>query len=216
MVFNLSENHSILNEWVSDIRNIHMQNDRLRFRKNLERIGFFAGIEISKTLDFETANVTTPLGSIDMPSLSSQPVIATILRAGVPMHHGLMEVFDKADAAFIAAFRKHHKDGSFEIEQNYITSPGLTDRPLIIADPMLATGASLSLAINSLLNLGKPSSVHIVSAIASVVGVEYIQRKHPDVNIWVAAIDDEITAKGYIVPGLGDAGDLSYGSKMQN
>lgn len=215
MIFNLSDQPSLVTEWMSELRAINTQDDRMRFRRNLERIGEVAAYEISKMLPYKKKAVQTPLGEVNADVMQQSPVLATILRAGLPLHQGLLNYFDKADNAFIAAFRKHHRDGSFEIEQHYITCPRLDDRVLIIADPMLATGASLILAIDALLQHGKPLQIHIVTAIASTEGIDKVTRKFPDVNIWVGAIDEELTAKGYIVPGLGDAGDLAYGTKQQ-
>jgi len=215
MVYNLSDQQSLITQWVSEIRDIEIQKDRLRFRRNLERIAEVAAYEISKQLPFVTKNVITPLGESEILVMEAQPVLATILRAGMPMHNGLLNFFDKADSAFIAAYRKHHRDGSFEIEQHYMTCPSLEGRSLIIADPMLATGASLIQALETLLNHGTPVQVHIVSAIACTEGIENVERKFPEVSIWAAAIDEELTARGYIVPGLGDAGDLAFGSKEQ-
>lgn len=216
MVTNLSDKNSILSCWINEVRNIDTQTDRMRFRRNMERIGEIAAYEISKTLAFKEVTVQTPLGESTSLELVQQPVLATILRAGLPLHTGLLNYFDKAENAFIAAYRKHHKDGSFEIEQEYLTSPDVTGKTLIIADPMLATGASLALSIKALTGAEEPESIHIVSVIASTVGIEHLKRKFPAANIWVGAIDDELTARGYIVPGLGDAGDLSYGEKRQS
>lgn len=215
MVYNLSEQHSLLTQWMSEIRDVDVQNDRMRFRRNMERIGEVAAYELSKQLPFAERVVQTPMGESTVMVLETQPVLATILRAGVPLHQGLLNYFDKGDCAFIAAYRKHHRDGSFEIEQHYITCPPLEGRVLIIADPMLATGASLVLALETLLGYGKPSQIHIVTAIACSVGIENVLRKFPEAEIWAGDIDDELTAKGYIVPGLGDAGDLAFGSKQQ-
>ena len=215
MVTNLSIDNSILSTWVREIRDTAIQEDRLRFRRNMERIGEVAAYEISKLLSYIEVSVQTPMGEANCAELEVQPVLATILRAGIPLHQGLLNFFDQADNAFVAAYRKHHRDGSFEIEQHYVTSPPLDGRPLIIADPMLATGASLALALETLTAEHKPSQIHIVTAIASTVGIELIERKFPEAHIWTAAIDDELTARGYIVPGLGDAGDLAYGSKKQ-
>jgi uracil phosphoribosyltransferase len=181
----------------------------------MERIGEVAAYELSKTLEYKEVVVQTPMGECSCEVLQAQPVIATILRAGLPLHQGLMNYFDHADAAFVAAYRRHNRDGSFEIEQQYLTSPDLDGRILIIADPMLATGASLSLSIDALKENGAPASIHIVTAIACTEGVDFIFRRHPEVYIWTGDIDDELTARGYIVPGLGDAGDLSFGSKRQ-
>lgn len=216
MVTNLSDANSLLCLWIRELRDTNIQTDRMRFRRNMERIGEIAAYEISKTFAYEDIQVPTPMGEAACLQLVQQPVLATILRAGVPLHQGIFNYFDQADAAFVAAYRKHNRDGSFEIKQEYAVCPGLDGRPLIIADPMLATGASLALAIESLLENGHPSSIHIVAAIASTEGIEYITRRFPDAYIWTGAIDEELTARGYIVPGLGDAGDLSYGNKNQS
>ena len=159
--------------------------------------------------------IQTPLGTSNCPVLADQPVLGTILRAGLPLHNGMLNVFDKADNAFISAYRKHNPDGSFEISMEYLSCPDLDDRVLIISDPMLATGSSLVKTIQYLREEGRPSQIHVVVAIACTVGIEYVQRSEPHVKIWCGAIDEELTAKGYIVPGLGDAGDLAYGYKVQ-
>jgi uracil phosphoribosyltransferase len=215
MVINLSQHYSLLCDWVAELRDQSVQTDRMRFRRNLERIGEIAGYEISRSLPFEEKEIQTPLGYANSKLLKSQPVLATILRAGLPLHQGLLNVFDKADNAFISAYRKHHRDGSFEISMGYITSPELENRILIISDPMLATGSSMVKTIQLLRSEGNPSEVHIVTAIACTVGIEYLHRAMPTCKIWCGDIDDELTAKGYIVPGLGDAGDLSFGNKIQ-
>jgi uracil phosphoribosyltransferase len=216
MLTNLSESSSILRIWMREIRDSLIQTDRLRFRRNLERIGEIAAYEISKRLEYTDTEVSTPMGSAPASMLAAQPVIATILRAGVPLQQGLLNYFDEADAAFVASYRKHNRDGSFEIEQQYLTSPNLDGRVLIIADTMLATGASLSLSIDAMQENGRPAAIHIVTAIACTEGIEKIRRRHPDVHIWAGDIDEELTARGYIVPGLGDAGDLAYGNKRQS
>ena len=216
MIINLSEHNSLLRIWMRELRDSSIQNDRMRFRRNMERIGEVAAYEISKTLAYKEVTVQTPMGEALCYELEAQPVLATILRAGVPLHQGMYNFFDNADAAFVAAYRKHNRDGSFEIEQEYVTSPDLEGRVLIIADPMLATGASLELALQALMENGTPSHIHIVAAISSTQGIEYVKRKFPEATIWTGDIDDELTGRGYIVPGLGDAGDLSYGSKRQN
>lgn len=215
MINNLSKHNSLITNWMSEIRSISTQNDRLRFRRNLERLGEIAAYEISKTLEFESKEFQTPLGSCDINVLKTQPILATILRAGLPLHQGLLNYYDHADCAFMASYRKHHKDGSFEINHEYLTSPKLDNRPLIISDPMLATGSSLVIGLKSMLELGTPSSIHIVSAIATTQGISHVTKHYPQVRIWTGDIDDELTAKGYIVPGLGDAGDLCFGSKEQ-
>jgi uracil phosphoribosyltransferase len=215
MVINLSRENSILCDWVAELRDDSIQRDRMRFRRNLERIGEIAGYEISRQLLYEEKEIQTPLGISNCRLLKSQPVLATILRAGIPIHQGLLNVFDKADNAFIAAYRKHDRDGSFEISLNYISCPDLENRILILSDPMLATGSSLVKTIQYLRAEGHPSEIHIVTVIACTVGIEYVRREVPSCKIWCAAIDDELTAKGYIVPGLGDAGDLAFGNKVQ-
>lgn len=215
MVINLSEHHSLVSNWVGELRDTEIQNDRMRFRRNLERIGEVAAYEISKVLAWEEREITTPLGSAPTKVLKAQPVLATILRAGLPLHQGLLNYFDKADNAFISAYRKHHRDGTFEISLDYVSCPSLENRVVIVADPMLATGSSLVKTVQYLRDEGQPSEIHIVCAIACTVGIEYVHRSEPRVKIWCGDIDDELTAKGYIVPGLGDAGDLAYGTKQQ-
>ncbi|HET6768423.1 MAG TPA: uracil phosphoribosyltransferase [Chitinophagaceae bacterium] len=215
MVVNLSEQHSLVSNWISELRDINIQQDRLRFRINLERIAEVAAYEISKVLPFVEIEVETPLGTAVSKALKDQPVLATILRAGIPMHNGLLNYFDKADNAFVAAYRKHEKDGTFEISLEYMSCPDLENRIMIVSDPMLATGASLVKTIHFLKEEGPPKEIHVVCAIACTVGIEYVKREDPAVTIWCGDIDEELTAKGYIVPGLGDAGDLAYGSKSQ-
>lgn len=216
MVRNLSDKHSLVSNWIAELRDVDIQQDRQRFRRNLERIAEVIGYEISKELPKVIREVTTPMGSADCEVLEQQPVLATILRAGLAMHNGLLNYFDRADNAFLSAYRKHHPDGSFEISLEYISCPDLTDRILIISDPMLATGSSLVKCIHQLKDEGEMKELHIVCAIACTVGIEYVRREVPKATIWCGAIDDELTAKGYIVPGLGDAGDLAYGTKTQN
>jgi uracil phosphoribosyltransferase len=215
MVINLSTQHSLISNWVAELRDVQIQQDRMRFRKNLERIAEVAAYEISKTLAWEEKEITTPMGVSVMKMLANQPVLGNILRAGIPMHQGLLNYFDQADNAFISAYRKHHHDGSFEISLEYVSCPNLEGRVLILADPMLATGSSLVKTIQHLRDEGVPSEIHIVCAIACTVGIEYVHRNAPHVKIWCGDIDDELTAKSYIVPGLGDAGDLAYGTKKQ-
>ncbi len=215
MIVNLSQQHSLISNWVGELRNINVQNDRMRFRRNLERIGEVSAYEISKVLAFEEKEIQTPLGVAGHKLLRGQPVLATMLRAGLPLHQGLLNYFDQADNAFISAYRKHNKDGSFEISLDYVSCPELEDRVVIISDPMLATGSSLVKTIHFLKAEGKPREIHIVAAIACTVGIEYVKREEPSVTIWCGDIDDELTAKGYIVPGLGDAGDLAFGVKVQ-
>jgi uracil phosphoribosyltransferase len=216
MIRNLSEQHSLVSNWVSELRNVEVQSDRLRFRRNLERIAEVIGYEISKQMEWEEKEITTPMGLASCKMLKEQPVLATILRAGLAMHNGLLNYFDKADNAFLSAYRKHQADGSFEISLEYMSCPEMDNRIVIISDPMLATGSSLVKAIHYLREEGDIREMHIVCAIACTVGIEYVKRLEPKATIWCAAIDDELTAKGYIVPGLGDAGDLAYGAKMQS
>lgn len=215
MVVNLSSRYSLLSDWISELRDETAQKDRMRFRRNLERIGEVAAIEISRELAFKQTEVQTPLGTANCKVLKDQPVLGTILRAGIPLHQGLLNYFDRADNAFISAYRKHQRDGSFEISLEYISCPDLENRVLILSDPMLATGSSLVKTIQFLKDEGPPSEIHIVTAIACTVGIEYLRREEPNVKIWCGDIDDELTAKGYIVPGLGDAGDLAFGTKVQ-
>ena len=215
MVINLSEQHSLVSSWVSELRDVEVQSDRMRFRRNLERIAEVTGYEISKTMPWVEKEITTPLGISNSKVLAEQPVLATILRAGLAMHNGLLNYFDKADNAFISAYRKHNPDGSFDIRLEYMSCPDIENRIVIVSDPMLATGSSLVKSIQYLKEEGNIKELHVVCAIACTVGIEYVARAVPKATIWCGDIDDEITAKGYIVPGLGDAGDLAYGAKLQ-
>lgn len=215
MITVLSDQFSLVNTWINELRNVEIQSDRLRFRRNMERIGEIAAFEISKGFETEEVEITTPLDQIKVTEVAVQPVITTILRAGVPLFQGILNYLDKADCGFVAAYRKHDANDYFSIKQDYLTCPSIDGRPLIVADPMLATGASLIEAIKDLLNHGKPTQLHIVAAIASQQGVDTIQKAYPEAKIWVGVIDEGLTSKGYITPGLGDAGDLSYGEKLQ-
>jgi uracil phosphoribosyltransferase len=216
MIHILSEQTSILNQYIAEIRDKHIQQDRIRFRRNMERIGEFFAYEISKTFIYNKTVTETVLAEAQTLTLAEQPVIATILRAGLPLHTGILNVLDGAQNAFVSAFRKHHKDNSFEIQIEYLSSPSLDDKVLILTDPMLATGSSMVLAYKALLSKGKPKHTHIVAVIASKEGVEYVRKNMPDNNytLWLAAVDEELTAHSYIVPGLGDAGDLAFGEKL--
>lgn len=214
MIHNLSEKSSIFQHYIAEIRDVEIQKDAMRFRKNLERIGSVLGYELSQTLDYTRKSVTTPLGEASCELLSEQPVIASILRAGLPMHHGLLATFDRAENAFVSAYRKHHKNGDFDIHVEYLAAPSIEGKILVIADPMLATGSSMVLVYKSLLEKGTPKQVHIVSAIASQEAVDFVKSKLPkQTEFWIGAIDEELTAQSYIVPGLGDAGDLAFGNK---
>jgi uracil phosphoribosyltransferase len=216
MIHNLSQTNSIINQYIAEIRDKDIQKDRWRFRKNLERIGQVIAYEISKELEYTTTDIPTPLGIANSKVLKEQPVIATILRAGLPLHLGILDVFDKAENAFISAYRKHHKDHTFDIALEYVSCPSLDNKVLILCDPMLATGSSMVLTFKSVINFGKPKHTHIVCAIASKQGVDYLKKNMPDANytLWCGAIDDELTSTAYIVPGLGDAGDLAFGEKL--
>ncbi len=216
MVHILSEQNSIFNQYVAELRDTTIQKDAMRFRRNLERIGEIMSYEISKTMDYEKRETTTPLGISETSHLISQPVIATILRAGLPIHIGVLNYFDAAENAFISAYRRHHKDNTFDIHVEYVSSPDLTGKTLIICDPMIATGASIVLAYKAILSKGTPKHVHIVSAISSRQGIDFVKANiaTKDITIWCGAVDEELTAHSYIVPGLGDAGDLAFGEKI--
>lgn len=215
MVHNFSLNHSLVSNWVSEIRDVEIQKDRMRFRKNLERIAEVIGYEISKNMEAAEAEIRTPMGMATCKVLQEQPVLATILRAGLAMHNGLLNYFDKADNAFLSAYRRHNTDGTFEIALEYMSCPVVDGRTVIVSDPMLATGASLVKAIQFLKAAGSIKKIHVVCAIAATKGIETLLAAEPTVTIWCGGIDDELSAKGYIIPGLGDAGDLAYGAKMQ-
>jgi uracil phosphoribosyltransferase len=216
MVINIGSKNSLVNQFVRELRDVSIQQDRMRFRRNMERIGEIFAYEISKTLEYEPKEVITSLGTAEVQVMKTSPVLATILRAGLPLHQGMLNYFDNADNAFVSAYREHRKDGEFAIQIEYVSSLDIEDRILIITDPMLATSQSMVASYKSLLIHGKPAHTHFVSVVASVQGVEYLKRMLPKkgTTIWVAAIDDELTAQGYIVPGLGDAGDLAFGQKV--
>lgn len=211
----LTEKNSIANTFIAQLRDARVQADRMRFRKNIERLGQIFAYEISKTLQYEVREIETPLGIAAVSMPKDRIVIASILRAGLPLHHGMLSYFDDADNAFISAYRKHHKDGTFEINLEYVTCPDLNDCTLILTDPMLATGASFAAALEVLEKYGVPREIHLVTIIASSHGISYMRRTNARCKIWTGAIDEELTAKSYIVPGLGDAGDLLYGEKLQ-
>jgi uracil phosphoribosyltransferase len=216
MVYELVKQHSVASHFLAELRDVEVQRDPMRFRKNLERIGEVIAYEMSKCLTYEAKEVTTPLGVAQVSLVQEQPVLATILRAGLPMHQGMLNFFDRADNAFVSAYRKHRKGtDSFDIEVEYLSSPSLDDRILVLCDPMLATGQSMVLVYRALLRLGKPKALHVVSAIASSEGLEYAKLHLPaGTRFWIGAVDEEMTAQSYIVPGLGDAGDLAYGAKL--
>jgi len=214
MVHNLSSQQSIFNHFIAEIRSAEIQKDSMRFRKNMERISEVLAYELSKTLNYIPSEVETPLGIANTTLIEEQPVLATILRAGLSMHQGLLNYFDGAESAFISAYRKHTTAEDFEIFVEYLASPNLENRIVIISDPMLATGASMVAVYKALLKQGKPKRIIIASAIATPDALEFVRKNLPDTtDIWVGAIDAELTAQSYIVPGLGDAGDLAYGEK---
>ncbi|WP_242695845.1 uracil phosphoribosyltransferase [Desertivirga brevis] len=212
-MFVLSNTSSIGNNFIAELRDASIQVDSMRFRRNLERIGEIFAYEISKTLSYIDTEFETPLGTAMVSIIQEQPVLATILRAGLPLHQGLLNFFDKADSAFIAAYRQETKAGDFTINKEYVSSPDLSERVLIISDPMLATGQSMVLSCKELLQQYAIKELHIVSVIASTEGVTHVRANLPQARLWLGAIDDEMTTKAYIVPGLGDAGDLAYGQK---
>jgi len=214
----LGHNHSILDQYLSEIRDINIQTDPLRFRDNLNRIGEIFAYEISKEIEFEVQDVQTPLGVAKVPRIKKQPVLATILRAGLAMHNGLLRIFDRAENCFISAFRKYRDDGGFEIEFEYMASPSLTNKVVILSDPMLASGKSMEIGYEALFSKGKPAHIHLVAIIASNEGVNYIKEKikAENVTLWLGAVDPEMTPHSYIVPGLGDAGDLAFGEKIDS
>jgi uracil phosphoribosyltransferase len=214
MVHNLSNTDSIFATFLGEIRDSSIQKDSMRFRKNMERISEILAYELSKNMAYVPKTVTTPLGNAPINVLKEQPVLATILRAGLSMHQGLLNYFDKAESAFISAYRKHTSIEEFDIHVEYLASPKLDNRTVIISDPMLATGSSMVMVYKALLRQGKPSRIIIVSAIATPDAIDYVKRHLPEnTEIWVGAIDKELTAQSYIVPGLGDAGDLAFGEK---
>ncbi len=215
MINVLGKNNSLLNQFIAEIRDAEIQKDSMRFRRNLERTGEIFAYEISKVLEWESKEINTSLGIAKCKVLKNNPVIATILRAGIPMHQGILNYFDKAENAFVSAYRKHRKDNRFDVQIEYTSSPVLDDKILILSDPMIATGSSMKLAYKELTQKGTPLHTHIVTIIASVEGLEYIKRNlvNDKFTLWVGAVDEELTAKAYIVPGLGDAGDLAFGSK---
>lgn len=216
MIHILNKENTILNKFLAQIRDREVQRDSMRFRRNLERIGEVMSYEISRTLDYKTTIVETPLGEAAVEMVSDQIVIATILRAGLPLHQGFLNYFDDAESAFVSAYRKSSKDGSFKVKVEYVSTCNLEGKTLILVDPMLATGTSLVLAYEALIAKGgEPQHTHIASVIASEQGVDYATRHLPSrtTTLWVGAIDAELTSRSYIVPGIGDAGDLAYGEK---
>ncbi|MFW6257282.1 MAG: uracil phosphoribosyltransferase [Prolixibacteraceae bacterium] len=214
----LGNNQSIFNQYLAEIRDESIQKDPLRFRENLYRMGELFAYEISKTFEYKSTEITTPLGVAKVPVLQKQPVLATILRAGLPMHNGLLKILDRAENCFISAYRKYSESGEFEIEFEYMASPSLENKVVILSDPMLASGKSMEIGYHALFSKGTPSHIHLVAIIASEEGVEYVKQniKPDNVTLWLGAVDEGMTSKSYIVPGLGDAGDLAYGEKIDS
>jgi uracil phosphoribosyltransferase len=214
-VINFAETPSLVNQYLSEMRNVDVQTDMLRFRRNLERVGEIMAYEISKVLTYKEMTVTTPLADAECFVPDEKVVLATIFRAGVPFHQGFLNFFDHAENAFVSAYRKYKEKESFDVCIEYLASPNLDGKTLIICDPMLATGASMELSYRALLTKGTPAHIHVASVIASKQAVDYIKRTFPEdkTTIWIAGIDDKINSHSYIVPGLGDAGDLAYGTK---
>ena len=215
-VINLGETNSVLNSFIAQMRDKQIQKDRMRFRTNLQRVGNIFAYEVSKTMNYSVKHVTTPLGTADVATYDNPVVVATILRAGLPLHQGILEYFDNAENAFVAAYRKYDKGDDFHIQIEYATAPNLSGKTLILADTMLATGASIEFTFNKLSEDGAPAHTHLICPIASVFAVEYLQKHMPadNVTLWTAAMDEELTSHSYIVPGLGDAGDLAFGEKL--
>lgn len=214
-IHNFDEHPSLVSQYMAELRDINVQTDPLRFRTNLNRIGQIMAYEISRTLSYETVDVTTPLAKAQCQKISEKVVLATIFRAGVPFHQGFLSYFDYAENAFVSAYRKYKEKENFDVFIEYLASPRLDGKTLIIADPMLATGASMELSYRALLTKGNPASIHVASVIASTAAIDYIRSTFPEekTTVWVGAIDSEINSHSYIVPGLGDAGDLAYGIK---
>lgn len=215
-VHHIAQNNSILNSFLKEIRDHQIQKDSMRFRRNIERIGEVISYELSKELNYQSEEISTVLGTKTSNLISDNLVICSILRAGLPLHQGILNYFDQAENAFISAYRYHpNDDKEFEIKVEYFASPSLEDKTLILADPMLATGQSLVSVYQAILQYGTPKKIHIVSVIGAIEGVEYVQKNFPeDASLWIADIDNILNERGYIVPGLGDAGDLSFGSKL--
>lgn len=215
MIHNLSETNSIFGTFLGELRDVEIQSDPLRFRRNLERVAEIMGYEVSKLLTYVDTNVETPLGTAVVPMLNQQPVLATILRAGLGMHLGLLNYFDRAESAFVSAYRKHTTPEEFGVYVEYMAAPAIDDKVLIISDPMLATGTSMALVYKALLRQGTPSKIIVIAAIATTDALNFLKTKMPErTQYFVGAIDEELTAESYIVPGLGDAGDLAYGVKV--
>lgn len=216
IIHHVSKQNSILNKFIAEIRDKNIQKDALRFRTNIERMGEIISYELSKTLNYKSKDITTPLGVKPMKVLDDKVVLASILRAGLPLHMGVLHIFDDAENAFISAYRFHPDNSDeFSIQVDYIATPAIKDKVLVLVDPMLATGQSLVAVYEKLLQFGKPKKLHIISIIGSKQGMDFVSQKLPeDTHLWIADFDEKLNDKGYIVPGLGDAGDLAYGKKL--
>lgn len=214
-VVNFADQNSLASQYLAEMRDVNIQTDPMRFRRNLERLGEIMAYEISKTLSYSVVDVQTPLAVAHCPKLDEKVVLATIFRAGVPFHQGFLNFFDRAENAFVSAYRKYKEKENFDVCIEYLASPRLDGKALVLCDPMLATGASMELSFRALLTKGEPAHVHVASVIASKAAIEYIKKTFPEdkTTIWVGVIDEEINSHSYIVPGLGDAGDLAYGTK---
>lgn len=214
-IVNFAESPSLVSQYMSELRDVDVQHDSLRFRRNLERIGEIMAYEISKRLRYRTVDIATPLATARCQVLDEKLVLGTIFRAGVPFHKGFLDYFDRAQNAFVSAYRKYNDKDDFDVFIEYIASPRLDGKTLILADPMLATGSSMELSYRALLTKGEPAHIHVAAVIASQQAIEFVERNFPDghTTVWVGAIDPEINSHSYIVPGLGDAGDLAYGEK---
>lgn len=215
MITVLTNTNSIANQYIAELRHATIQQDRMRFRRNLERIGEIIAYEISKSLSYTLEEIETPLGISEMNTPSDYPILITIIRAGIPFHQGFLNIFDQADSGFIAAYRHTKKSGEFEIHKKYQNTPDLDNKTVIIVDPMLATGKSLVLCCKELLNQYNIKQLHVASIIASEEGIQHVRAFVPEAQLWIGDVDNELTSKSYIVPGLGDAGDLAYGNKHE-
>ncbi len=214
-IHNIGETNSVLNTFIAEIRDQKIQKDPMRFRRNIERIGEILAYEMSKYLPYKSETVTTPLGTKIVQLNKENKVLCSILRAGLPLHRGVLNYFDRIDNAFISAYRKLKPNGDFDIRVEYFASPSLQDKILILADPMLATGQSLISTYEALLSHGTPKELHVFAVIGSDDGVNYIEKHLPkDTHLWIATVDDTLDDHGYIIPGLGDAGDLAFGDKL--
>lgn len=216
IIHNFEKENSVLNKFISELRDTTIQKDSMRFRKNIERVGEVLSYELSKSLHYKEQSIKTPLGEKIVPLVASDIVICSILRAGLPFHQGILNYFDDAENGFISAYRHHEGDSDdFEVIVNYFAAPNLEGKTLLLVDPMLATGRTLENVLEGLKNYGTPKQIHIVSVIGSKEGVAYVDSVFPETtHLWIAAVDEKLNSKGYIIPGLGDAGDLAYGQKL--